>query len=69
MSADGPVRRSLENFLTVQSRKKIPVAAKCPKCGSAMSHSLATFSFGAGKSWRIQLPVCLCCSSEYRLAS
>ena len=45
MSADGPVRRSLENFLTVQSRKKIPVAAKCPKCGSAMSHTLTTFSF------------------------
>jgi hypothetical protein len=67
MSADGPVRRSLENFLTAQSLK-IPVATKCPKCGSAMSHTLTTFSFGAGKSWRIQLPVCLCCSSDYQLA-
>jgi hypothetical protein len=68
MSADGPVRRSLENFLTVESLKT-PVATKCPKCGSAMSHTLTTFSFGAGKSWRIRLPVCVCCSSDYRLAS
>jgi|GEM_PF-3459491 len=68
MSADGSVRRSLENFLTVESLKT-PVATKCPKCGSAMSHTLTTFSFGADKSWRIQMAVCICCSSEYRLAS
>jgi hypothetical protein len=62
------LKQSIKNFLTAESLNA-PVEQPCPNCGSIMQHLTATFTFGDGESWDIELPFCSNCERGHRIAS